>query len=357
MRRELFKYFLPSAQIALQPSAERRGSRLLVVDGASGAIGHQQFPTILDLVRPGDLMVFNDTRVIPARLLGHKETGGKVELLVERLVDDHRVLAHIRSGKSPKAGTLLLFDEDISALVTDRHDDLFEVIFGGLKVLDVLERIGHMPLPPYIERPDSIEDRERYQTVYAREPGAVAAPTAGLHFDEEMLVQLQGAGVEIGYVTLHVGAGTFQPVRAEDIRDHRMHAEIIDVSAELCRRVEETRAAGNRVIAVGTTSVRCLETAGASGVMQPMRCETDIFIYPGYQFRIVDALVTNFHLPESTLLMLVCAFAGYGPVMEAYRQAVAQGYRFFSYGDAMFLCRDPSAHDVRLGEVFEGKIE
>ncbi|MDY0070453.1 MAG: tRNA preQ1(34) S-adenosylmethionine ribosyltransferase-isomerase QueA [Porticoccaceae bacterium] len=357
MRRELFRYFLPDALIADHPASERRGSRLLTLDGVSGEIGHRRFPDIVDLVRPGDLMVFNDTRVIPARLLGHKATGGKLELLVERLVDDHRVLAHIRAAKAPKAGAILQFDDGVRAEVTGRDNDLFAVHFGDARVLEVLERIGHMPLPPYIDRPDGLADRERYQTVYAREPGAVAAPTAGLHFDEALLAELQARGVEIGYVTLHVGAGTFQPVRVDDIREHRMHAEIIDVSEELCRRVEETRAAGNRVIAVGTTSVRCLETAGASGEMRPMRGDTDIFIYPGYQFRIVDALVTNFHLPESTLLMLVSAFAGYGHVMAAYREAVAREYRFFSYGDAMFITRDPSAHEVRLGEIFEGTVE
>lgn len=355
MRTEIFKYFLPDSLIARQPTAERRGSRLLTVAGVGGEICHRQFPDILELVRPGDLMVFNDTRVIPARLLGRKETGGKVELLVERLLDEQRVLAHIRAGKSPKAGTMLLFDEGVSALVTGRRDDLFEVTFVGSETLDVLERIGHMPLPPYIDRPDDMQDRERYQTVYSREPGAVAAPTAGLHFDEELLAELQAQGVAVGYVTLHVGAGTFQPVRVDDIREHRMHTEIIDVSEELCRRVEETRAAGNRVIAVGTTTVRCLETAGASGVMQPQRGETDIFIYPGYSFRIVDALLTNFHLPESTLLMLVCALAGYDTVMAAYQQAVQQQYRFFSYGDAMFLTRGPSAHEVQPGDVFAGR--
>ncbi len=357
MRRELFRYFLPQSLIAKYPATERRGSRLLTLDGVSGDIGHRRFADIVDLAQPGDLMVFNDTRVIPARLLGHKPSGGKVELLVERLLDDHSVLAHIRAGKSPKAGAMLHFDEGVRAEVTGRRDDLFEVRFPDRPVLGVLESIGHMPLPPYIDRPDSDEDQRRYQTVYARQPGAVAAPTAGLHFDEALLAQLQDRGVAIGYVTLHVGAGTFQPVRVDDIREHRMHAEIIDVSEELCRRVEETRAAGNRVIAVGTTSVRCLETAGASGEMRPVRGETDIFIYPGYRFRIVDALVTNFHLPESTLLMLVSAFAGHGHVMAAYREAVVEHYRFFSYGDAMFITRNPASQEVLLGDLYEGKFE
>lgn len=320
------------------------------MNGQEGTIAHRQFADLLNLVEPGDLMVFNDTRVIPARLLGCKETGGHLELLVERLISDHEVLAHIRSNKAPKAGAVLQFDDGVVARVEGRHDTLFRVSFVQ-PVLDVLEKIGHMPLPPYIERSDVEEDRERYQTVYAREPGAVAAPTAGLHFDEKMLAELQAKGVDIAYVTLHVGAGTFQPVRADDIRHHRMHAEILDVSEEVCTRVEETRAAGNRVIAVGTTSVRCLETAGASGRMVPTRGETDIFIYPGYQFRIVDALVTNFHLPESTLLMLVSAFAGYDVVMAAYRQAVEERYRFFSYGDAMFITRNPNAHEIKVAEV------
>lgn len=351
MRREFFNYHLPESLIASRPAAERRGSRLLCLFGESGEIAHRQFPDILELIEPGDLMVFNDTRVIPARLLGHKETGGRLELLVERVVSDLEVLAHIRAGKSPKAGAILHFDEGVIARVEGRHGSLFKVSFTR-PVLEVLEAIGHMPLPPYIEREDGEEDRERYQTVYAREPGAVAAPTAGLHFDEAMLAELQGRGVNIGYVTLHVGAGTFQPVRVDDIREHQMHTEILDVSEELCARVEETRAAGNRVIAVGTTSVRCLETAGASGVMKPLRGETDIFIYPGYQFRIVDALVTNFHLPESTLLMLVSAFAGYDRVMAAYREAVEQQYRFFSYGDAMFLTRNSRAHEIRVADIF-----
>lgn len=350
MRREFFNYHLPESLIASHPAKERRASRLLHLAGEDGSVAHRQFTDLLDLVEAGDLVVFNDTRVIPARLLGHKETGGHLELLVERLVSDHEVLAHIRSNKAPKAGTVLLFDDNVVARVDGRHDTLFKVSFVK-PVLDVLEKIGHMPLPPYIERADGEEDRERYQTVYAREPGAVAAPTAGLHFDEKMLADLQDKGVNIAYVTLHVGAGTFQPVRADDIRDHQMHTEILEVSEEVCARVEETRAAGNRVIAVGTTSVRCLETAGATGRMKPTKGETDIFIYPGYEFQIVDALVTNFHLPESTLLMLVSAFAGYDKAMAAYREAVEQRYRFFSYGDAMFITRNPNAREIKVAEV------
>jgi len=351
VRREFFNYYLPDSLIAAHPPKERRDSRLLSLDGMTGDIRHLRFPDILRLVEPGDLMVFNDTRVIPARLLGRKETGGRIEVLVERVLSELEVLAHVRSNKPLKAGTVLCFDDGVVARVEGRHENLFRVSFTQ-PVLDVLDNIGHMPLPPYIARSDDEEDRNRYQTVYARQPGAVAAPTAGLHFDELLLAELQDRGVNIGFVTLHVGAGTFQPVRADDVRDHRMHAEILEVSAELCNRVEETRAAGGRVIAVGTTSVRCLETAGASGVMTPVRGETDIFIYPGYRFKIVDALVTNFHLPESTLLMLVSAFAGYDRVMAAYREAVAEGYRFFSYGDAMFLTRNPAAHEIRVADIF-----
>ncbi|TNF01409.1 MAG: tRNA preQ1(34) S-adenosylmethionine ribosyltransferase-isomerase QueA, partial [Gammaproteobacteria bacterium] len=289
-------------------------------------------------------MVFNNTRVIPARLYGHKASGGKIEMLVERLVGEYNVLAHLRASKSPKPGTHITFEGGVEAEVTGREGELFCLCFlGERSALEVLEAHGHMPLPPYIDRADGKLDRQRYQTVYAEKPGAVAAPTAGLHFDEELLVQLRAKGVEMAHVTLHVGAGTFQPVRVDNILDHQMHAEVIDVSDEVCRQVTETRARGRRVIAVGTTSVRCLESAAASGELAPMSGETDIFIYPGYQFKVVDALITNFHLPESTLLMLVSAFSGYSRIMSAYQEAVAQRYRFFSYGDAMFLTRNPNA--------------
>ena len=344
MRRDHFHYPLPDELIARQPAAERSGSRLLVVDGVTGALQHLQFPAISSLVNPGDLLVFNDTRVIPARLFGQKDSGGKVEMLVERLLDDQRLLAHLRASKSPKAGTRLQFEGGVEAEVEGRDGDLFQLLFlGDRTALDILESHGHMPLPPYIDRADNPADRERYQTVYAEKPGAVAAPTAGLHFDQPLLDQLRAKGVDFAFVTLHVGAGTFQPVRVDDIHDHRMHSEVIEVSAEVCQQVRETRARGGRVIAVGTTSVRCLESAAAGGQIQPMTGETDIFIYPGYSFKLVDALLTNFHLPESTLLMLVSAFSGYTHMMNAYRQAVAERYRFFSYGDAMFLTRNPAA--------------
>ncbi len=342
MRLDQFHYELPDDLIASQPAGRRTDSRLLALDGSTGTIEHGQFANILGLIEPGDLLVMNDTRVIPARLYGVKATGGKVEILVERLLDERRLLAHVRASKSPRPGSELTIEGGHPARVAARDADLYVLEFiGNETAIDILNAVGHMPLPPYIDRADTVHDRERYQTVYARVPGAVAAPTAGLHFDEDMLVQLRAKGVNIAFVTLHVGAGTFQPVRVEHIEQHHMHSEVVDINQALCDQVEATRAAGKRVIAVGTTSVRCLETAGREGVMRPMRGETDIFIYPGYKFRMVDALITNFHLSESTLLMLVCAFAGYRRVLESYRQAVAQGYRFFSYGDAMFVTRNP----------------
>ncbi|WP_237054747.1 tRNA preQ1(34) S-adenosylmethionine ribosyltransferase-isomerase QueA [Microbulbifer sediminum] len=341
MRRQDFHFELPDELIARAPAEERRGSRLLCLDGPSGAVSHRRFADLPELVKPGDLLVFNDTRVIPARLFARKETGGRLEILVERVLDERRVLAHIRSSKSPKPGSRLLLEDDTPLAMVARHEALFELEFPSEGVLPVLERLGHMPLPPYIDRPDEASDRERYQTVYSREPGAVAAPTAGLHFDDEMLDTLRDMGVETAFVTLHVGAGTFQPVRVDDIHDHQMHSEVLNVPESVCRAVADCRARGGRVIAVGTTSVRALESAAASGELQPTVGETEIFIYPGYRFRVVDRLITNFHLPESTLMMLVSAFAGYEQTMNAYRQAVKERYRFFSYGDAMLIERNP----------------
>ena len=351
MRRQDFYYELPDALIARTPAAERRGSRLLQMDGTSGALAHGQFPDLLALVNPGDLMVFNNTRVIPARLFGQKETGGAVEILVERVLDDRRVLAHTRASKAPKLDSRVTLQDGSQLVLRARHDALFEWEFlTDDSALMVMERIGHMPLPPYIDRADELADRERYQTVYGEKQGAVAAPTAGLHFDELMLQQLRDKGVQIAFVTLHVGAGTFQNMRVDNIHEHQMHSEVMDVSAEVCELVRATKAAGNRVIAVGTTSVRSLESAAQGyldpaqrGSIHPYRGETSIFIYPGYQFQVVDALVTNFHLPESTLIMLVSAFAGYRHTMAAYAEAVARQYRFFSYGDAMFITRNPHA--------------
>lgn len=349
MRRQDFYYDLPEALIAFAPAAERSGSRLLCLDGNSGGLVHQQFPDLLDSLNAGDVMVFNDTKVIPARVFGHKASGGKVEILVERVLDEHRILAHIRASKSPKAGTTIHLGEhlgegiEVTVLGREGADQaLFLVDFGQQQVLDVLDQLGHMPLPPYIDREDEPEDHERYQTVYGREPGAVAAPTAGLHFDEAMMDAIANKGVDIVYVTLHVGAGTFQPVRAENIADHVMHSEVITVSQDVCDTINQAKAEGRRVVGVGTTSVRCLESTAQQHPGQPLRAyqgETDIFITPGYEFQVIDALVTNFHLSESTLLMLVSAFAGYKHTMAAYEEAVAQQYRFFSYGDAMFITR------------------
>ncbi|MFV8816930.1 tRNA preQ1(34) S-adenosylmethionine ribosyltransferase-isomerase QueA [Haliea sp. E17] len=345
MKRTDFYYDLPPELIAQHPLAERSASRLLCLDGRDGRLVHRQFSDLPGLLGADDLLVFNDTRVIPARLWGRKETGGRVEILIERVTGAHTALAHIRSSKSPRPGTRLLLSADehsepgeFSLQLTGREDALFALSSeGGPSITAIMQAIGHMPLPPYIEREDEIEDRERYQTVYARREGAVAAPTAGLHFTEALLQQIEAGGVRRATVTLHVGAGTFQPVRADDIADHVMHAEFVEVGEEVCAAVRETRARGGRVIAVGTTAVRSLEAASAAGDIQPFTGDTQIFIYPGYEFRSVDAMVTNFHLPESTLLMLVSAFAGREAIMAAYAAAVEQRYRFFSYGDAMFI--------------------
>ncbi len=346
MHRSLFHYDLPQELIARHPPNRRSASRLLVVDGPTGRCRHHQFPDLLEYLQRGDLLVFNDTRVIRARLRGRKESGGKVELLVERLLDDpQRALALLRASKPTRSGTVLRFEGEVSARVVARHGDLYELCFEGTaSVADLLDRIGEIPLPPYLERTPVAQDEERYQTVYARVPGAVAAPTAGLHFDAEFLAALDARGIDTGFATLHVGAGTFRPVRVEDIREHQMHGERIWVGERLCAQIQATRARNGRVIAVGTTAVRCLESASDDqGRVDPFVGESDLFIYPGYRFRVVDALVTNFHLPESTLLMLVSAFAGYRTTLNAYREAVAERYRFFSYGDAMFLTHNPAA--------------
>lgn len=340
MRVADFQFDLPDELIAHYPLAERSASRLLMLDAAGGgSLQHGRFADLAQQLCAGDLLVFNNTRVIPARLFAHKETGGKVEILVERILDERRVLAHVRASKAPKPGSRLLLEQG-SACMLARHDTLFELEFDQ-PLLPLLEQIGHMPLPPYIDRADELSDRERYQTVYAEHAGAVAAPTAGLHFDAAMLETLTDMGVETAFVTLHVGAGTFQPVRVERLEDHQMHHEWLEVSQNVVDAVQRCKERGDRVVAVGTTSVRSLETAARDGVLKPFAGETDIFIYPGCSFNVVDALVTNFHLPESTLLMLVSAFAGYSATMHAYQQAVAEKYRFFSYGDAMFITRNP----------------
>jgi S-adenosylmethionine:tRNA ribosyltransferase-isomerase len=335
-----FHFDLPEELIASFPLEKRSASRLLSVDGNSGVISHGVFTDLLDQVQPGDLMIFNDTRVIPARLFGQKASGGKVEVLVERVLDDKRALTHVRSSRSPKPGARLLLEGGIEAEMVARHENLFELRFDiAGNLVEALEQYGHMPLPPYMKREDQLSDRERYQTVYNRKPGAVAAPTAGLHFDAELLAKLDAKGVKRAFVTLHVGAGTFQPVKVEDISEHVMHSEYIEVSEEVCNLVKQTRAEGGRVIAVGTTSVRSLESASQQGEIAPFFGDSDIFIFPGYEFKSVDAMVTNFHLPESTLLMLVSAFSGFDHIKQAYKEAVEQRYRFFSYGDAMFLTR------------------
>jgi S-adenosylmethionine:tRNA ribosyltransferase-isomerase len=345
MRVADFSFELPEELIARYPKADRSASRLMALNGDSGVIADETFTDLISHIEPGDLLVFNNTRVIPARLFGQKASGGKLEVLVERLLDENRVLAHIRGSKSPKPGSEILLEGKVKATMVARHDALFELEFHGEKsVLTVLDEIGHMPLPPYIDRPDEDSDRERYQTVYNEKPGAVAAPTAGLHFDNEMMAQLKAKGVDFAFITLHVGAGTFQPVKVDEIADHIMHAEYIEVPTEVVEQINQTKANGGKVIAVGTTSVRSLESAAKFAKEQGKEFsefygDTDIFITPGYEFQIVDALVTNFHLSESTLLMLVSAFSGYDNIIAAYKHAVAEQYRFFSYGDAMFLTK------------------
>jgi S-adenosylmethionine:tRNA ribosyltransferase-isomerase len=336
MKLSDFRVDIPDELIAQHPPDVRGASRLLCVDGGSGRLGDHHFSDLPGLLQPGDLLVFNNTRVMKARLFGRKQTGGKVEVLVERIIDDHNALVHLKASKSPKAGALLNIG-DAEVRVTGRAGQLFTLWSPHLSFAELMNSRGHMPLPPYISREDAAADRERYQTVYAEHEGAVAAPTAGLHFTPLIMKQLQEKGVEFAWVTLHVGAGTFQPVRVEDLSRHEMHKEWLEVSPQVCDQVEATKARGGRVVAVGTTSVRSLETAAASGKLLPFTGDTQLFITPGYQFHVVDMLLTNFHLSESTLLMLVSAFAGYEEIMHAYHYAVEQQYRFFSYGDAMLL--------------------
>jgi S-adenosylmethionine:tRNA ribosyltransferase-isomerase len=340
MLRRDFTFTLPEELIAQYPLPERRASRLLTLAVTDGHVEDRRFADFPGLVSPGDLLVFNDTRVLTARLFGHKPSGGKVEILVERILDKDTFLGQIRCSKPLREGGSVILSED-PAVVVDvlrRQGEFWLLAAGeGRTVQHLLDEFGHMPLPPYINRSDERLDQSRYQTVYACNDGAVAAPTAGLHFDLDMLEQLQQNGIDIGYVTLHVGAGTFQPVRVDDIAEHRMHRERVEVTAALCDQVHRARTRGNRVIAVGTTVVRSLEAASETGELRPFCGETDIFITPGHRFHSVDALLTNFHFPESTLLMLVCAFAGQRQTLQAYRHAVDQRYRFFSYGDAMFI--------------------
>lgn len=339
MRRSDFHFDLPPELIAQRPLPERTASRLLALDGPSGALRDRLFRDLPSLLRPGDLLVFNDTRVLPARMFARKETGGRVEVLIERLLAPARASAHVRASKPLRPGGLLRLDGGERVETIGRDEDLFLLRSLDADFAELMRRHGHMPLPPYIERADERGDQDRYQTVYARRDGAVAAPTAGLHFDAPMLDRLRLQGIDTAQITLHVGAGTFQPVRVDDLDAHRMHAEWLEVGEAVCQQVQRARAHGGRVIAVGTTSVRSLETAAAGGDLGPYRGDSRLFIRPGYRFRVVDAMITNFHLPESTLLMLVSAFAGHRQIMHAYRHAVASRYRFFSYGDAMFLTR------------------
>jgi len=338
MKKSDFYYHLPESLIAQKPLPQRSASRLLHLDKQSGAVTDGQFTDFIDMLQPNDLLVLNDTKVIPARLFGHKASGGKIEILIERIENDRQALAHIKASKSPKPGGLLNLDNGAVCRVMEREHDLFRLAFETEStLLELLAEIGHMPLPPYIARADDSDDLDRYQTLFAKQAGAVAAPTAGLHFDQATLDKIERKGIAKAFVTLHVGSGTFQPVRVEDLSQHVMHKEYFQVPQQTVAAVRQTRERGGRVVAIGTTAVRALESASTGGELQAGFGDTELFITPGYTFKSVDAMLTNFHLPESTLLMLISAFAGYDAVMEAYRHAIAQRYRFFSYGDAMVI--------------------
>lgn len=336
MNKQDFSFDLPQELIAQYPLDQRSDSRLLTYNRQIGEYGHYQFREIADFLNPGDLLVMNDSKVIPARLYGQKSTGGKVELLVERITGQFTFLAHIKASKALRSGGIIQLEQGNQIEILGRQDDLF-VCKASLGALELLYLLGHIPLPPYITRQDELLDEDRYQTVYAKYAGSVAAPTAGLHFDESVLSSLDSRGVNIAYVTLHVGAGTFRPVRCDNIKEHKMHSEHFTISPELVAAVNTAKAAGNRVIAVGTTALRSLESAAQEGAITPCSRDTDIFIYPGYQFKICDGLMTNFHLPESTLLMLVSAFIGHQQAMSLYQEAIHKEYRFFSYGDTSLL--------------------
>jgi len=337
MKRTDFNYNLPPELIAQSPLAERSASRLLCFSRQTGSLDDRTFTELPGLLEKGDLLVFNNTRVIPARLFGRKASGGQIEILLERLLNRQDCLAQVRASKSPKPGGILVLEDGNKLQVIGREDNFYRLRAVNGDLMEWLERLGHMPLPPYITREDTERDRRRYQTVFAEKPGAVAAPTAGLHFDQHLLDELAEGGIQSTTVTLHVGAGTFQPVRTDKIEDHHMHAEWLEVPQTACDAIAAARARGGRVVAVGTTAVRSLETAAQGGGLQPFSGDSRIFIYPGYEFKVVDAMITNFHLPESTLLMLLSAFAGHEQTLAAYRHAVEQRYRFFSYGDAMLV--------------------
>jgi len=334
MKLNDFDFDLPKSLIAQYPSRSRTDSRLLVL---RDILVDSTFSQLGNFLKPNDLLVLNDTKVIPARLFGHKDSGGKVEVLVERLINDHKALVMIKSSRSPKIGSYVVLENKRSFKICDKNDGIYKVDFESDFILNVLNEIGHIPLPPYINREDSKEDQSRYQTVYAKNDGAVAAPTAGLHFDEILLSSLENQGINHTFVTLHVGAGTFQPVKVENIESHKMHSEYYEISTETIDKIEQAKALGGRIIAVGTTAVRALESASINGRLKHQKGDTDIFIYPGFKFQIVDAMITNFHLPKSSLLMLVSAFIGYKEMFETYSHAIKEQYRFFSYGDAMLL--------------------
>ncbi len=334
MKLSDFDFDLPKPLIAQYPSSSRTDSRLLV---SRDIFVDSTFSQLGDFLKPHDLLVLNDTKVIPARLFGHKDSGGRVEVLVERLINDHEALVMIKSSRSPKIGSYIVLENKSHFKICGKNDGIYKVDFESDSILNILNKIGHIPLPPYINRDDSKEDQSRYQTVYAKNDGAVAAPTAGLHFDEMLLSSLENQGINHTFVTLHVGAGTFQPVKVEDIESHKMHSEYYEISTETIDKIEQAKALGGRIIAVGTTAVRTLESAIVNGKLKNQKRDTDIFIYPGFKFQIVDAMITNFHLPKSSLLMLVSAFIGYEEMFETYRHAIKEQYRFFSYGDAMFL--------------------
>jgi|TARA_B110000879_G_scaffold29085_1_gene39724 S-adenosylmethionine:tRNA ribosyltransferase-isomerase len=338
MQTKDFDFHLPDHLIAQHPAPQRNASRLLQVSAQTGHLIDSRFLDLPNTLSKDDLLIFNDTRVIKARLFGHKATGGVIEVMIERVLNDHEAHALIRASRSPKIGSTVILDNAVEVKIIGRDDDLFHLKFlSETPVLDFLETHGNLPLPPYITHGADSTDETRYQTVYAKHAGAVAAPTAGLHFDEAMLEQLKQQGIQIAYITLHVGAGTFQPVKVDNVADHKMHSEVYHVPDETVALIKSTRAAGRKVTAVGTTVLRALESAAQSGQLTAGKQETSIFITPGYTFNVVDRLLTNFHLPKSTLLMLVSAFAGFDNIKHAYQYAIENEYRFFSYGDAMLL--------------------
>ncbi|HHL31052.1 MAG TPA: tRNA preQ1(34) S-adenosylmethionine ribosyltransferase-isomerase QueA [Oceanospirillales bacterium] len=337
MKKSDFNFDLPKHLIAQHPTKQRSQSKLLTLDKNTGELGDLHFTDLIKLLNKGDLLVFNNTKVIPARLFGKKITGGKVEVFIERLLNDHCAIAMFKASKAIKLGTPIYFRQQY--IVATARKGMFYLIETqkNASLSELMDEFGHMPLPPYIQRADELADKSRYQTVYAKQKGAVAAPTAGLHFDQQVLHRIKDKGINSAFVTLHVGAGTFQPVKSESITDHIMHKEWLQVNSDVVDLVTKTKQNGNKVIAVGTTAVRCLETASQSGIIKPYCGDTNIFIYPGYQFKVVDGLLTNFHLPESTLIMLVSAMCGRENTLDAYNHAISQQYRFFSYGDAMFI--------------------